>query len=373
MCAPNARLDWVVLLSANPMPRKPIPKVASFRCATCGNRCVVRRLPTVCSKTARIKCGRTKMAHANGADVEERALRRMLCCMHGALDLSSMHFSGSPEAPQRWLAQLDLRCEQVDGRSVLTRRSHVGPLRLLKPLYPEGEHLCHAVIVHPPGGIVAGDELNMTVAVERGAHLTVTTPGAQKWYRSAGDRARATTSLAVESTSVLEWIPQETIVFDGAQVEQSYRVDLTRESRFFGWDIVCFGRTWSDERFESGFFRQHIALARDGETVWTEHIAMRGGDPLLSSPLGFGGSAVIASAWIAFPSSIDGAALLDDVRNLLASSANAAASIPVEGLIVVKAVGDSAESVRHLLTDVWCKIRLQVSAQPPYIPRIWNT
>ena len=87
-------------------------------------------------------------------------------------------------AQQASIAELTLRYEKRDGRSVITQRRHYGPLLVQKPFYPEGDVVCHSIIVHPPGGIVAGDRLAIHVTLESGAHALITTPGATKWYRS---------------------------------------------------------------------------------------------------------------------------------------------------------------------------------------------
>ena len=159
-----------------------------------------------------------------------------------------------------WSARLNLRFESCEvlgsSRTVMTERNHFGPLRILKPLYPEGHDICHGVVVHPPGGIVAGDSLAIDVQVDANANALITTPGAQKWYRSSGKQASAVTRLHVADGATLEWMPQETMVFDGAWVEQVLDVTLAPRARFFGWEMLCLGRTTRGERFTTGEFRQ---------------------------------------------------------------------------------------------------------------------
>ena len=279
-----------------------------------------------------------------------------------------------------WSARLNLRFESRDvsgaSRTVMTERNHFGPLRILKPLYPEGHEICHGVIVHPPGGIVAGDSLAIDVRVDQGASAVITTPGAQKWYRSTGKQASAVTRLHVADAGALEWMPQETIVFDGTSAQQSLEITLAPEARFFGWEMLCLGRTTRGERFTTGEFRQRIRLARAGTDapIWRESMVITGGDPLLTSPLGLRGKPVTATTWIAFPhSALNADELLANVRTTLGDSAFAAASSPEAGLVVVKVIGDAPESVRNLLIAVWSKIRMQVFRRTPELPRIWST
>jgi urease accessory protein len=279
------------------------------------------------------------------------------------------------ESATAWKASLLLRCERAADKSVLTERIHYGPLRLLKPLYPEGDVVCHAVIVHPPGGIVSGDELDIDVSVADAGHLLVTTPGAQKWYRSRGQCALANTITRVGTGSALEWLPQETMIFDGANVSQRLSVYVNDNARCFGWEILCLGRTTRDERFTKGVFRQQLQIVRDGTLIWCEHTLLRGNDPLLNSPLGLAGKPVMATAWLVYPAEENATDVerLAIVRAVLANNMMVAASNPASGLIVIKVVSDSAETVRHLLTKVWSRIRFEVFATAPQIPRIWST
>jgi urease accessory protein len=277
-------------------------------------------------------------------------------------------------APDGWNARLVLKCQRIGERSLLTERSHTGPLRLLKALYPEGEQICHAVIVHPPGGIVAGDELAVDITVADGGHLLVTTPGTQKWYRSLGRSASANTELQVDAASALEWLPQESMVFDRAQIEQRLSVRVAEDGRFFGWEILCLGRTTRNERFTQGSVRQRLEIIRDDALVWCENTLLRGDDPLLSSVLGLQHMPVVATAWIAFPpNECLEDVLLAKVRAALDTEPLAAASRPAPGLIVIKVVGTSAEPIRQLLSQVWSTIREAVFGVAPATPRIWST
>lgn len=281
-----------------------------------------------------------------------------------------------------WSATLNLRFQPRDvnnaQRTVMTERNHFGPLRILKPLYPEGDAICHAVIVHPPGGIVAGDSLAVDLRVDVGAHALATTPGTQKWYRSTGAAAAAITRLHVADDACLEWMPQETMVFDGARAQQTLDITLAPQARFFGWEILCLGRTTRGERFNNGAFRQSVRLERSyrGAPLWRESLVLLGNDPLMDSKLGFRNFPVAATAWIALPDVESGmltADVLTAVRVELGDAPLAAASSPEAGLVVIKAIGDAPEAVRNLLIAVWKKIRLQVFSREAILPRIWST
>lgn len=277
----------------------------------------------------------------------------------------------------QWLASLRLRFSCADERTILSERVHSGPLRLLKPLYPEGDQCCHAVIVHPPGGIVAGDSLMVDVQLDEKAHGLITTPGAQKWYRSLGAKATAVTTLVVDRNAMLEWLPQETIVFDGAVARQSLDIELHENAAFFGWEIVCLGRTARAERYATGQFRQTIRLKRGDALLWSEHTVLNGDDPLLNSVLGWGGLPVSATAWIARPAHTASGGcdtdMLAQLRAVIADNPCAAASNPARGFFVIKVIAASAESARELLATLWSEVRFALFAIAPQRPRIWST
>ena len=159
-----------------------------------------------------------------------------------------------------WKARLSLGFSCVGEKTVLSQKSHDGPLVVQKPLYPEGGEVCHAIVVHPPGGIAGGDELTLAVRTGESASALLTTPGAAKWYRSAGPWAKQSAVFDVQG--MFEWLPQETIVFDGALAESAYDVNLGAQGGIIGWDIVCLGRTGSGEKFSRGTFRSSVQVRR---------------------------------------------------------------------------------------------------------------
>ena len=105
-----------------------------------------------------------------------------------------------------WLARLQIDYTLHEGTS-RAHHQHVGPLRILQSLYPEGPAVCHNVLVHPPGGLVGGDTLDLEVHVGPQAHGLLTTPGATRFYRSAAEPARQNTYLRLAAGARLEWLP----------------------------------------------------------------------------------------------------------------------------------------------------------------------
>src|SRR5688500_8554344 len=183
-----------------------------------------------------------------------------------------------------WTASLALGFQSRHGKTVLGRRRAEGPLAIQKPLYPEGSEVCHAIVVHPPGGVAGGDELTLSVEAARASAALITTPGAGKWYRSAGPWAKQRLHFDVKGS--LEWLPREAIVFDGALAELDCEIRLSSGARYIGWEIVCLGRTGSGERFSNGRLKMHTRVFDEGKPVWTERGELERGAGELRSPDG---------------------------------------------------------------------------------------
>ena len=239
-----------------------------------------------------------------------------------------------------------------------------------KPLYPEGPELCHAVVLHPPGGIAGGDALQLKVHVDAGAQALITTPGATRWYKANGRSASQSISMAVDGT--LEWLPQEAIVFDAAQVDSKIDIALARGARMIGWDIVALGRRASGERFEHGAFRQQLRLALDGEPVWIERTRIAGGDRLLESPIGLAGHHVFGCLWAAGVEWTD-----DEFAAMRAELGAAAETAPLtrlsSTLVVARTLAASTAEARSTLEAVWNGLRPRMLHRPAQAPRLWAT
>jgi len=267
-----------------------------------------------------------------------------------------------------WKARLALDFAFQDEKTVLVRKSHEGPLVVQKPFYPEGREVCHAIVVHPPGGIAGGDELNLDVKAGEGASVLLTTPGATKWYRSAG--AWANQSLDFGVRGLLEWLPQETIVFDGALAQASCEVDLAADAGLIGWDIVCLGRTGSGERFRRGSFRSSIRIRRQGKLLWLERGRIDGGGRLLESPAGLGGSPVYGTL---FASSLNlNQELLNETRKPRPEAGRGAVTL-LPGILLARYLGDSSEAARRYFIALWRILRPRLSGLEAIEPRIWQT
>jgi len=276
-----------------------------------------------------------------------------------------------PILTRSWHAELTLEFERHGNRTALVRRHHDGPLVTQKPLYPEGELVCHTIVVHPPGGIAGGDELYIDLDVGHGAQALLTTPGAGKWYRSNGASARAQHRFTVAPEATLEWLPQETIVFDGAQAEICTEVHLAGDACYLGWEIFCLGRTGAGERFRCGNCTMVTTLWRDGILVWLERGRIEGKDLLLDSPIGLAGEPVFAT-FVAAAREIDNAAR-DRCRERIPEVGEGAVTLLPHGLLVSRFRGPSTEAARRYFARLWETLRPVLLKRTAQAPRIWST
>jgi urease accessory protein len=276
-----------------------------------------------------------------------------------------------PHAGSGWHARLDLQYSMADGGTRLTRREHSGPLTVQKPLYPEGKAVCHSLILHPPSGIVGGDTLEISVAANTGAQALITMPGATRWYRSGGASAHQHVTIALGRDAMVEWLPPETIIYNGALVRMENKVSLAVGARYIGWEILCLGRTASGEKFLHGGLRQHTELAIGGETVWDERVNLSGDSPLLSSLVGLGGAAVTATM-LAAGTKIPPEVLARCRAHAVDGGARTGISV-INSLLVARYVGGSTEQARAWFVALWQELRPLLAGRAAVTPRIWNT
>ncbi len=286
------------------------------------------------------------------------------------MDLSDLAPASAAVMPC-WDARLTLGYERSGGRTVLARREHLGPLRVQRNLYPEGEGTCHTIVVHPPGGIAGGDRLAIAVTLGESSAALLTTPGAGKWYRSSGPAASQSLAFEVKPGASLEWLPQESIVFNGALANVTTEVRLEGDAAYLGWDIVCFGRTASGERFATGELRTRTQVSRNGRRLWLEQGRIDGDDPLFTSPVGMAGHTVCGT-------------LIAAGRDLSAEVMSACRAVPVTeaakagvtrlpGVCIARWLGDSSEDARHWFAALWALMRPVMHGGQADPPRIWAT
>lgn len=272
-----------------------------------------------------------------------------------------------------WNATLALDYTRHADKTVAHFR-HSGPLRILQSLYPEGPGICHNVIVHPPGGLVGGDTLDLSFSAGTGAHGLITTPGATRFYRSTGEPALQNTRLSLESGARLEWLPLEAICYSGCLAENRLTMNLAPGAELIGWDVTAFGLPVANQPFERGQFCQHIELPG----VWLERARIAADDKLLlDSPLGLAGQRCMASLFFVAGSQLERPRreqALDCARAVIDAHplhASAGATSPDGQVVVVRVLAPLVEPAMGLLKQVWQAWRGHFWQLPAAAPRIW--
>ncbi len=274
-----------------------------------------------------------------------------------------------------WQGHLSLHYRVQQGRTVALDR-HSGPLRVLQRLYPEGEAICHHVLVHPPGGLVGGDELRLDAQLESGAHALITTPGATRYYRSEGLPATQRVNLKLASGARLEWLPMETIAHPGCEGGNQVTLDLQPGAQMMGWDVLALGLPASGAPFDSGCFTQHLQWPG----VWLERARIAAQDStLLHSPVGLAGHSVMGTLWWANGSTLSREQrqnLLDAARQAVSVSplaATAGCTAPDERLVLLRLLAHRVEPAMALMQAVRAAWRTALWGLQAQTPRLWRT
>jgi urease accessory protein len=275
-----------------------------------------------------------------------------------------------PVDAARWEARLSLGFTDDSDVTRMVERSHSGPLRVQKPLYPEGGRVCHAIIVHPPGGVVGGDELNIDIRAGDRAHVLLATPGAAKWYKANGQVSRQQVRIDAASDASIEWLPQETIFFDAAHVRLDHDVTLAQDATYIGCEILCIGRTASGESFNAGRIEQCTRIRHGGKLVWFEQGVLTAGDASMTSALGLAGKTVCATL-IAVGKTVP--ATLIGVLRAASNGEGTYGVTQMKSVVVVRYLGDSSETAKRLMISAWRELRPALLGREGVVPRIWNT
>lgn len=272
-----------------------------------------------------------------------------------------------------WQARLDLGFagdpDVPAAPTRLLRRSHVGPLRVQRPFYPDGP-VCNVYIVHPPGGIVGGDRLDLRVSAERAAQVLLTTPAAGKFYRSAGPEARQRVEIKLQDGAALEWLPQETIHYPGALVRQQTLVRLDASARFIGWDLAAYGLPARGERYDSGRVVQAFELWRGEQPLLLDQLLLQGGGAAFDSRWGLDGATALGT-FVACPATADD---LGAARDAVTPLAGVSAGLSlVDGVLIGRVLARQTDAAMRALLALWRALRPRLLGRPAVLPRIWAT
>lgn len=271
-----------------------------------------------------------------------------------------------------WQAALSLAFTQRDPRTVLSHRQHIGPLLVQRPFYPETDGTAHLYILHPPAGIVGGDVLRIEVQLHAHARALLTTPAATKLYAHPTTYAQQVLQAEVADHAVFEWLPQETIAFNGSRCRNQVHIQLQDQGLFIGWDTVCLGRPAIAERFSMGELCQRFQLFHNGQPIWLERVCYQGNAPALHEMWGLQGQPVFST----FICAMVEQGLVTAVREALASASVTGDSVAVtwlDGVLVVRYLGTKVSRAHQLWQQAWAVVRQQCLGKDACAPRIWAT
>lgn len=329
--------------------------------------------------------------------------------MGGITDSSGIGEEGREIGSSGWRGNLQLAYAHHHNKTQLTHAQVQAPLKVQRPFYPEGPEVCHTIVLHTAGGMVGGDDLSQTIHLSPHAHALITTAAASKVYRNKvidtpskesfqtspsnsdlpqsplktgtlsrisplfkGRVARQTIHIQIERDAYLEWLPQETIVFNGAIYRQDLRVELAPGASWLGWEITRFGRSARGERFLQGEWRSHTEVWQQGRPLWIDRQWLPGGEELVNSPHGLAGKPIVASlVWVGQtvpPEIVEQARMLWNAEE---HQGEAGVTQLTSGLLC-RYRGSSTSEVRNWFTEVWQLLRLSFLGCPVTKPRVWQ-
>ncbi|MCX7100401.1 MAG: urease accessory protein UreD [Methylobacter sp.] len=276
-----------------------------------------------------------------------------------------IHSGLNKEIQKGWQAELELGFATNQHKTLLVKRQHKGPLTVQRPFYPEGG-VCHVYILHPPGGIVAGDNLSILINAAECSHALLTTPAAGKFYRSTGKLAMQSVSIKIAKDAALEWLPQETIIYEGANLKSVVKVELETGGRFIGWEILSLGRPASGEGFTSGLADMSWQIFCDKRPLFLERLQIDA--KAFSARWGLQGFPACGT-FFASPATAE---TLASIQSLIADSPGRDVT-RIDDMLVCRAVDDRSDRLRSFFEQVWTLVRPDTVLTKACAPRIWAT
>jgi urease accessory protein len=259
-------------------------------------------------------------------------------------------------------------------RTVLVENRHSGPLLVQKAIYPEGERICHAVIIHPPGGIAGGDDLSVEIDLEANSNAVVTTPAAAKWYKAPRQRCRQQTVIRLTKGSTLDWLPQENIFYNATRAASTFTLQIEPGATAIGWEMGLLGRQESGEQWREGSLRFVTSIERtEGQPLWVERLLLDASGSLRDACQGLHGFNAFGTLWAIGSGCAD--AVAEDLAPDLPFETGlraAVTTLPNE-ILLIRGLAHDVERLRQMMMDCWMRLRPHVHGLPSHRLRLWAT
>ena len=263
--------------------------------------------------------------------------------------------------------EAEIEFAQING---ITRLKHLYQSGSLRVKFPRvGNTPPEAVLLNTAGGITGGDQFHCSINVHAGAGAIVTTQAAEKIYRSTGGEATVDNRLLIGPDGWLVWVPQETILFDGARLRRNLVIDVADGARILAAETVVFGRQSRGEAVRAGAIHDSWEIRRGGHLAWADVFALDGNiHEILSRPTtADGATTLITLVWVA----PDAADLLDPIRILLETSTVIAAATAFDGILLVRLAAEDSFSGRQNLIPL-IRGLFGLENLPVDLPRAWS-
>jgi urease accessory protein len=281
------------------------------------------------------------------------------------------------DSHQQWHATLNLEFKNQQAKTLLSSKKHSGPLLVQKALYPEGDEICHAVILHPPAGIAGGDQLNISAQVHEKSNVVLTTPGATKWYKSNGRSSSQTIELSIKDGAHLDFLPQENIFFDEVLALSKLVINQSPQSSLIAWDITQLGRSGESRNWITGEARLSTEFFFDKKLVWVEDSLLKSGFEFLTAKFCLNEYPVVGTMWLS--SNTANKDIAEDYAKKMVwhqSLRSGVTHLDLDdghGLIIIRVLGDEVEDVKGLFIDAWLTLRHVIADIEPQPLRLWKT
>jgi urease accessory protein len=275
-----------------------------------------------------------------------------------------------------WQGRVDLKFQpednaltpKLDRKTILSYSYALAPLKVQRPFYPEPE-ICHTVLLHTAGGMVGGDRLSIKVELAPGSQALITTAAAAKIYGSTGALTQQEITITLGEDANLEWLPQETILFDRSQYQQQLRVNLGAGARFCGWEIVRLGRTARQETFSNGLWQNALEVWQGGVPLWIDRQQITGEQWF--SPQAMAGAPLLGLlVWLGDPIT---PAIVQQARHLAPNQEGDWGVTAVSGGLVCRYRGGDRGAVQAWFVAVWNLLRQHYRDRPASVPRVWQS